>query len=128
VDRRHRLLQWSRRRGIYLLVAIVAFLVTEAGRFIYRPWVFRNGIDDWGLAGSIGNLTGIITQIFFILAVINEDFRKGCYIFLMVVPGYILYEFTQRWLPGSTFDINDIIASIMGGLIALVIYLLLPRE
>jgi hypothetical protein len=42
-------------RIIYLVIAVFAFLITEAGRNIYRPFIYENAINDFGIADSIGN-------------------------------------------------------------------------
>ncbi len=63
-------------RIIYFIVAIIAFLVTETGRYIYRPFIYQNGINDFGIADSIGNLGGIIVQIFLMLSILNSHPKK----------------------------------------------------
>jgi hypothetical protein len=60
-------------RIVFLIIAICAFWMTELGRFVYRPYVRLNGIQDFGLADSIGNLGGIIVQIFVVCAVVNPE-------------------------------------------------------
>ncbi len=52
------------RRLVLLLVGVGAFAATEFGRHIYRPWAYARGLSDFGLADSVGNLGGIIVQIF----------------------------------------------------------------
>lgn len=107
-----------KRRLMFLSLAVAAYLVTEFGRFVYRPWVVANGVDDFGLAGSIGNLAGILVQIFFVLTIVRYD-RKWSYILAAVLAGgYVLYECSQLWLAGSTFDWNDIWATVIGYCIA----------
>ena len=53
------------KRIIYFLIAVLFFFLTEIGRNIYRPYIYTNNIDDYGIADSIGNSGGIIVQIFF---------------------------------------------------------------
>ena len=55
------------RRIIYFVIAVLFFFLTEIGRNIYRPYIYTNNIDDYGIADSIGNSGGIIVQIFFML-------------------------------------------------------------
>ena len=108
-------------------VAVLAFLITEAGRFIYRPFIYKHHIDDLGLADSIGNLGGIIVQIFFMLAVFNSQDRKAFNVILFLVVGYILYEFLQPYLPKGVFDWKDVYGTLAGGMIAAVILYFRPK-
>lgn len=108
-------------RIVYLLVAGFIFLLTEAGRFVYRPYVYKNNIEDFGLADSIGNLGGIIVQIFFMLAIANSPKKKGFNLILFAVAGYVLYEFAQPYLPKGVFDWKDVYGTIIGGIISAVL-------
>ncbi len=58
-------------RLLYAAIAVSAFLLTEVGRNLYRPYVYENGINDFGIADSMGNLGGIVVQVFFSLAFLN---------------------------------------------------------
>lgn len=109
------------RRIQYLVVAIVFFIITETGRFVYRPFIYSNKLNDFGLADSIGNLGGIIVQIFFMLFVLNSPLNKGIRIIGFLVIGYIVYEIAQPYLPRGVFDWNDVYGTVIGGAIALLL-------
>lgn len=113
-------------RLLYAMTAVGAFFLTEAGRFIYRPYIYRNGINDFGIADSMGNLGGIVVQIFFSLAILNSQKRKAFNVIGFLVAGYILYEIVQPYLPKGVFDWKDIYGTVIGGL-ASVIFLLILR-
>ena len=107
------------RRIIYFILAVVFFFLTEIGRKIYRPFIYTNNIDDYGIADSIGNSGGIVVQIFFTLTILNSPGKKVFNVIGFLVVGYILYEIMQPYLPKGVFDWKDIYGSFMGGAIAL---------
>jgi hypothetical protein len=116
-----------------LVVAALAFGVTEFGRFVGRPYVRQTGIDDFGLTDSIGNLGGIVVQIFAVLALCNTTRLRGYCMAAFMAAGYVAYEFAQPFLPRGTFDWYDVIATGLGlGLSVPVLWLiwrlLPPRE
>jgi hypothetical protein len=113
-------------RLLYAMIAVVAFFLTEAGRSIYRPYIYRNGINDFGIADSVGNLGGIVVQVFFSLAILNSQKRKAFNVIGFLVAGYILYEIVQPYLPKGVFDWKDISGTVIGGFVS-VIFLLLLR-
>ena len=114
-------------RLVYAVTAAVAFLATEVGRYAYRPYIYRNGIDDFGLADSIGNLGGIVVQIFFSLAILNAQGRKAFHVVGVLVAGYVAYEFLQPYLPKGVFDWKDVYGTIIGGAVAALLLLAVQR-
>jgi len=114
-------------RIVYLITALFSFLLTEFGRFVYRPYIYENNINDFGIADSIGNSGGIVVQIFLGLALINSPFKKGFRLIGLFVVGYILYEILQPILPKGTFDWLDIYGTLIGGVIGLILYLLIHK-
>lgn len=114
-------------RIIYFVIFLISFGLTEIGRFIYRPFIYENNLSDFGLADSMGNLGGIIVQIFFGLALINSTKKKGLRIISFFVIGYILYEVIQPILPKGVFDWKDIYGTIIGGLIGMLMFLLIHK-
>ena len=112
-------------RIVYFAMFLVSFGLTEIGRYVYRPFIYKNEIDDFGIADSMGNSGGIIVQIFFALTIINSTKIKGLRLISFMVVGYILYEIAQPFLPKGVFDIKDIYGTIIGGIIALLLFLLI---
>jgi len=43
-------------RIIYFVMFLFSFGLTEIGRYIYRPFIYENNINDFGIADSMGNL------------------------------------------------------------------------
>ncbi|MCX2719189.1 hypothetical protein [Lentiprolixibacter aurantiacus] len=117
----------DRYRIIYLGMAVLSFVITEMGRNIYRPFIYSNNIDDFGIADSIGNSGGIMVQVFFTLAILNSRGRKAFNVVVFLVIGYILYEILQPYLPRGTFDWKDIYGTLIGGVIALLVLFLLKK-
>ncbi len=111
---KERLLQPSRTRLAFLLLAIAAFGVTEFGRYVYRPYAWRNNLNDLGLADCVGNLGGIGVQIFLGLAVLNATRKQSYRLAVFFAAGYILYEFAQPYLPKGVFDWKDVLATVIG--------------
>lgn len=115
------------KRIIYLLISVFCFILTETGRFFYRPFIYQNNINDFGIADSIGNSGGIMVQIFFSLAILNSTYKKGFRIIGFLVMGYIIYEIAQPYLPKGTFDWLDIYGTLIGGIISLCLYVLIHK-
>jgi len=111
----------------YMLVAVLAFVITEAGRHVYRPFIYQNGIEDYGLADSVGNLGGIVVQIFFMLAVLNSPPKKVFNVIGFVTSGYVIYEILQPYLPKGVFDWKDVLGTLMGGVICAFIWFLINK-
>jgi len=63
---RNRVFKIGPMRGVYFVTFAVFFVHTEIGREIYRPYVYQNGLNDFGLADVIGNLLGTVAIIFFL--------------------------------------------------------------
>lgn len=110
--------KFSRLRVVYVGVFVCSLVLTELGRFVYRPFVDRAGVSDFGIADTMGNRLGTVTQIFFILAIVHANWRQGLRVIVFVVCGYILYEFLQPVLPRGTFDTRDLVATLVGGVVA----------
>ena len=115
------------RRILYFLTSVFSYLITEVGRFVYRPFIYENHINDFGIADSIGNSGGILVQIFLGLAILNPTFKKGFRLIGLFVFGYIFYEILQPYLPKGTFDWLDIYGTLIGGLIGLLLYLFIHK-
>ena len=114
-------------RIIYFVMFVLSFGITEIGRYIYRPFIYENNINDFGIADSMGNTGGIIVQIFFGLAIFNSTKIKGIRLISFFIIGYVIYELAQLFLPKGVFDWKDIYGTIIGGSIGLILFLLIQK-
>lgn len=115
---RHKMLLWSPRRTAHLVLFLVSFTLTELGRYVYRPLVYQRGLHDFGVADTMGNHLGAVTLVFFTCFIMHATRRESHIVLGVVTFGYIGYEAVQRFLPGSTADPADAIATAIGGLAA----------
>ena len=122
-----RLFRPSRSRFAYLLLAAVAFAVTESGRFIARPYVRRHGINDFGLTDCIGNLGGILVMIFLGCASYNANAKQSYRLAAFFSVGFVVYEFLQPILPKGTFDWLDVYGTAIGYSLSLLVITVLWR-
>jgi hypothetical protein len=113
---KERLFQKSSLRFVYLAGFVLFFIMTEAGRKIYRPYIYHAHIDDFGIADTIGNSLGTLTQIFLYLGLINATKVESYRIIAFVTIGYIVYEIVQPILPRGTFDWKDVLATFAAGI------------
>jgi len=113
------------RRIAYAITFLLSFILTELGRNYYRPYIYENNINDLGIADSIGNLGGIIVQIFFGLMLFNSSKKKGFRVIAFFVVGYIMYEIVQPILPKGVFDWLDIYGTVLGGILGLLFFMII---
>ena len=114
-------------RIIYFVMFVLSFGITEIGRYIYRPFIYENNINDFGIADSMGNSGGIIVQIFFGLAIFNSTKIKGIRLIFFFIIGYVIYELAQLFLPKGVFDWKDIYGTIIGGSVGLILFLVIQK-
>ena len=118
---KERLLKRNPLRFAYLIGFVSFFVLTEIGRKFYRPYIYRTHIDDFGIADTIGNSLGTLTQMFLYLGLANATKGQSCRIIVFVTLGYIGYELVQPYLPRGTFDWKDVFATLGAGILAAVV-------
>ena len=124
---RNRVFKIGPMRGIYFATFAVFFILTEIGREIYRPYVYQNGINDFGFADVIGNLLGTVAIIFFCLGVNHANRVQSIRIIAFVTVGITIYELLQAVLPKGVLDWKDVISTPIAGLFSLLLVLVILR-
>jgi antibiotic biosynthesis monooxygenase (ABM) superfamily enzyme len=103
---------------IYSIIIIVGLYFT--GLIIntcYRPWVYENGNNDFGLADIGGNfifvpIISFASWIFSFSPTKNKQKQKDLLIFCSI---YILLEIASYFIPFiGTFDFKDFVGLIFG--------------
>jgi hypothetical protein len=110
-----------------LAVGIAGLAVTEAGRELYRPWVYSQGIDDWGVADTLGNSFGTLTAVFVIVGLVGKDASSDYRLIALIAGGLAVYELLQGPM-GGAIDPRDIVASLVTGVVCALIYRALNRH
>ena len=124
---RNRVFKIGPMRGVYFITFAVFFILTEIGREIYRPYVYQNGLNDFGLADVIGNLLGTVAVIFFCLGVNHANRVQSIRIIAFVTVGITIYELLQAVLPKGVLDWKDVVSTPIAGLFSLLLVLIIWR-
>jgi len=112
---------FSTRKKVTLGIGISAWFLTEMGRSFYRPYIYANDINDWGIADTIGNSFGTVTAVFILLTMSGRGTRWDWRIVGLVFGGLVGYEMLN--LTGShPFDVNDVLATLVFGAISVLVY------
>jgi uncharacterized membrane protein YccC len=120
--------RWSPVRTVFVLVAIGSYLATEFGRLVLRPRIRDLGTGEVGLLDSIGNWGGILVQIFVGLAIPHPNRTQSYRLAIFYAAGFILYEFLQPYLPKGTFDWNDVLGTLAGWVVAMILLALVWKR
>jgi hypothetical protein len=115
------------RRGVYLVTFALFFILTELWREVYRPFIYQNSINDFGIADVTGNLLGTIAIIFFQLGLSHATRAQGFRIVALVTVGITIYELMQPILPRGVLDWKDVISTPIAGAVSLGLFLLILR-
>jgi len=99
---------------IGILFVVIGFIV----KTYYRDYIISHSMDDFGLAGSLPSFFYVIgfSQMLQI-----RPIKYPALVMLVVTIGSIIYEFKQQMSNSGVLDIHDIVASIAGGGISLLI-------
>ena len=113
--------EYTTLKKITLTIGASAFFLTEMGRSFYRPYIYANEIDDWVVADTIGNSLGTVTAIFMILTMSGRGTNRDWRLVGMVIAGLIGYEMLNL-VGDRSFDVNDVVATIVFGSLSIVVY------
>lgn len=116
----------SKRKKVHLVLLILAMAATACMELGFRAYLFKHYGRDSILAGSIPNFVAVVlaTLIYVVIKGENESPLRmslmGCFIM-------VLYEVAQPLMEGRTFDVFDIVASIIGGLFVFCLLTIVDR-
>lgn len=111
----------------YLIASSIFFFVLGVLlSHTYRPYIYGNNIYDFHIADTIGNLVAVPSAVCFGLVVYPQ--QKLYQIVIAAVFSFILYEMLGLISFQGVFDVYDIIATIISGLITFVILYFISRK
>lgn len=106
-----------RRYRWAVLLGLLAGTAVEELRL--RPYLFRHHITRWGLADSLPNFLAPLLFVGLYVTVWQKHTRpevaRAC---ASAAAGLVLYECAQYFMPDRVFDLKDLVATLLGTLVA----------
>lgn len=115
----------TRERITNLAVGLSALLIYEfLARPIYRPYIYKNNINDLHLADTIGNSLGTLAAVFVSMGFIGQGRTQHLSLIKIISISMVVYEIAQPLL-GKPIDPWDIFATILTGALCFALYKLI---
>lgn len=120
--------KFTRKRALHLTIGITAMLVYEFfARPVYRPYIYKNQMNDFHIADTIGNSLGTIATIFVLIGFIGQGRAQHLFLIKTITLSVALYEIAHPLL-GKSIDPWDIAATILTGAACLISYKVIHPE
>ena len=113
-----------RINGLYGIIGLLSVILGFLSKTIYRDYINLNEINDLGVAGSLPSYFYVVG---FTLLLLIKPNKYPKILVLIVTLGSVLYELMQSGSTGK-LDVNDILASIAGGLTVLVLLIMVKKR
>jgi len=112
------------RKEVLLYFSIFFGFMGLLSKIAYRPFILSSQINDFGIQGFAPNLFTALSMCLFASYWTNKGHIKTM---IFVTSGILTYEIEQYWTE-RTFDILDIIATIIGLGVSILIFKLFDRK
>lgn len=117
--------KFTRDRIVHLTIGFAAVLIYEfLARPIYRPYIYRNNINDFHVADTLGNSLGTIATVFVLIGFLGQGRTQHLFLIKTITLAVALYELAHPLL-GKAIDPWDLIATVLTGGLCLLLYKLI---
>jgi len=107
---------FMKKRGFYYKLSFSFLFLTSVLGSAYRGYIYKNNINDYGLADMHTNIGSVITASFLFMGYMQyKEYKDELKVILAVVFGFIIYELIQITPLIGVFDWKDILGTIIGG-------------
>lgn len=114
---------------LYYRIAVLGFLFNLVVGTLYRNYIYSNNIMDLGIADIHPNIFSVIIASFIFMGYSKEESELNeIKIILAVTTGFIIYEFIQLTPLIGVFDIKDLMGTVIGGGICLLVHRIIYRR
>jgi len=113
----------------FILLILFLALTVYLGNY-YRPYIYENKIEDYGIADVGYNIIAVINISLISWIGIFKITRNKIIDVLIITVGYLVHELLSCFWPFlfGVFDTKDCIALFISGLISLLILFILNRK
>jgi len=117
-----------KRRTAFIVIFIIVLAFTLYEELYLRKYLFKNHIRPQFIAGSLPNFIAALIFCFGLTIFKSPAQQKDILkITFGVVAGLVLYEFVQLFMPNMVFDVKDILASVLGGMVSYIVISLVNK-
>jgi len=110
-------------KSTYNIIYFILFLVINyVLSSVYRPFIYTNKLNDYGLA-DVGNNIIFVPGVYFMVLILRKKpffgFYKDVYFHTFFL---IIIEILSKYINGiGTFDYKDIVGLLLGGIMTIYI-------
>jgi VanZ family protein len=110
------------RKKIHLLIFTIILIFTAYEELSLRAYLYKHAIHPFFIADALPNFLAVLLLSFiFTIASTGQHKTSALKSSTQAFIAMSLYEFAQIWIPGRTFDIQDIIASLLAAIFSYVL-------
>ena len=117
------------KRHNILIILFVGFLIFAFfWQVLIRLYLLKNNISTFYLAETLPNFLAVVLFTFGAMTLLR--YKENSKLFKLsteFTASMVAYEFLQLIIPGRTFDVNDIIASVIGGVFSYIVLILINK-
>jgi glycopeptide antibiotics resistance protein len=105
------------------MISGVFLFITAILGSMYRNHIYASKINDYGLADMHTNIGAVIVAAFLFMGYMKYDNAQDeLKVILGCVLGFSVYELVQATSLIGTFDVKDLLGTIIGGALAYILY------
>jgi peptidoglycan biosynthesis protein MviN/MurJ (putative lipid II flippase) len=106
----------NKKQKTYLSISISLVAAGLLLSTLYRPYIYKNQLSDFGFADTIGSLISVIAFCFFVWSFkIYSKAQMNQHIIIATITYAFLWEFAGLLGFYGTFDWKDIVAGLISG-------------
>ena len=118
-----------KRYGLYYIISAITLFITFFLGTAYRSYIYNNNINDYGLADVHPNICAVIVASFLFMGWVKyKSYREELKVIIGVTLGFIIYEFIQSVTSTGIYDWKDVIGTLIGALMTLIIHKLISDK
>lgn len=119
----------NRKQKLYLIVAFFVLASSQLLTHLYRPYIYRNSLNDFGFADTIGSLVSVIGICFLFWGVKDYSSKeKNKQIVLATIIYSVVWEPLGILGIHGTFDWKDIVAAFISGILTFLLKEIIERN
>ena len=112
----------NKKQKIYLLISVVVVISSLLLNLLYRPYIYGNNLNDFGLADTIGSLASVVAFCCFVWSWKSYSNKEMNFQIVIATITYsIIWEAFGYYGIYGTYDVKDVVAVIISCVITYIL-------